>query len=93
VGPVWAGGNHGEPELLAACYRACYRLAHEHELGTMAFPAISCGVYGYPTAQAVRIAAAVSLNCVTEHPGFSKIIFACFNRAALDLYQSELDKL
>jgi len=56
VGPVWRGGNHNEPELLCNAYRNSLRLAHEHDLRTVAFPAISCGVYGYPVEDAARIA-------------------------------------
>lgn len=58
VGPVWRGGNHGEAGLLAACYRASLDLAQQHQLGSLAFPAISCGVYGYPAAAASQIAVA-----------------------------------
>lgn len=60
VGPVWRGGAHGEPEALAACYLNSLRLAAEHGVRTIAFPAISCGVYGYPIEAAARIAVA---NC------------------------------
>ena len=56
VGPVWRDGTHGEPELLASCYRNSLRLAAEHEIHSIAFPAISCGVYGYPIEQAAEIA-------------------------------------
>ena len=93
VGPVWNGGKRGEPELLALCYQESLKLALEHELRTIAFPAISCGVYGYPLEEAVRIAVRVSWECVNKHPEFEKIIFACFDRVALDLYQAELDNL
>jgi O-acetyl-ADP-ribose deacetylase len=55
VGPVWHGGTQGEPELLASCYKACFGLAAKHHLRSLAFPAISCGVYGYPIDQAVEI--------------------------------------
>src|SRR6266487_4073889 len=56
VGPVWDGGQSGEPELLASCYRACFELARANAVKTLAFPAISCGVYGYPIPEAARIA-------------------------------------
>src|SRR5208337_3752577 len=56
VGPVWNGGDNNEPELLAGCYRSCFALAREHSLRTLAFPAISCGIYHYPIEQAVEIA-------------------------------------
>lgn len=58
VGPVWEGGGEDEAELLASCYFACLELAVEHRLASLAFPAISCGVYGYPADEAVRIAVA-----------------------------------
>jgi O-acetyl-ADP-ribose deacetylase (regulator of RNase III) len=63
VGPVYRGGNHGEAELLASCYRTCLNLAEEHAVQTIAFPSISTGVYGYPVSEAARIA----LKEVTEH--------------------------
>jgi O-acetyl-ADP-ribose deacetylase (regulator of RNase III) len=56
VGPVWDGGGYGEPDLLASCYRACFELARASAVKTIAFPAISCGVYGYPIPEAAKIA-------------------------------------
>lgn len=56
VGPVWFGGGHGEPALLASAHRSCIELADEHGLRSIAFPAISCGIFGYPVAEAARIA-------------------------------------
>ena len=93
VGPVWNGGTHGEPELLASCYRSSLKLALDHRLKTIAFPAISCGVYGYPLEKAVAIAVRETSGFVNEHPGFEKIIFACFDRVMLDLYRQELARL
>jgi O-acetyl-ADP-ribose deacetylase (regulator of RNase III) len=80
VGPVWNGGKHKEPELLASCYRTTLALAHAHQLKTVAFPAISCGVYGYPLEQAATIAVRETSGFLDAHPEFEKIIFACFDR-------------
>jgi len=90
VGPVWNGGKRGEPALLASCYRTSLKLALEHELKTIAFPAISCGVYGYPLEQAVAIAVRECAEFVAQHGNIEKIIFACFDRATLDAYRTEL---
>ncbi len=93
VGPVWRGGHHGEPELLASCYRTSLALALEHGVKTIAFPAISCGAYGYPLEAAVRIAVRECANFLKASPGLEKITFACFDRAMLDLYRAELGRL
>lgn len=93
VGPVWNGGKRGEPELLASCYRNSLKLAHEYELKTIAFPAISCGVYGYPLDEAVKIAVRESAEFVLQHVFIEKIMFACFDHATLDAYRTELDRL
>jgi O-acetyl-ADP-ribose deacetylase (regulator of RNase III) len=93
VGPVWNGGKHKEPELLASCYRTTLALAHAHQLKTVAFPAISCGVYGYPLKQAVTIAVRETSGFLDAHPEFEKIIFACFDRATLDVYAAALASL
>lgn len=83
VGPVWRGGTSGEPELLARCYRSVYALAAERRLKSLAFPAISTGVYGYPLAAATRIALVETRKQVV----FSKIVFACFGDDALKTYR------
>lgn len=93
VGPVWNGGKRGEPELLAACYRTSLRLALEHDVRTIAFPAISCGVYGYPLDKAVKIAVRETSGFLDERPDLEKIIFACFDQGTLDAYLTELDRL
>jgi len=87
VGPVWQGGAHGEPELLAACYQNCLRLAAEHALRHIAFPAISCGVYGYPPAQAAAIAVQ---TCRAHATPDMQITFACFDAKMLSLYHQQL---
>lgn len=86
VGPVWHGGGKGEPELLAACYRNALSLAAELALNSIAFPAISCGVYRYPPEQAVSIA---TQTC-RAHAGNICVTFVCFDDAMLQLYQEQL---
>jgi O-acetyl-ADP-ribose deacetylase (regulator of RNase III) len=93
VGPVWSGGKRGEPELLASCYRESLKLAADNRLKTIAFPAISCGAYGYPLEQAVKIAVRESMNFAAGHPLPELIIFACFDGAALEAYEAELSRL
>jgi O-acetyl-ADP-ribose deacetylase (regulator of RNase III) len=93
VGPVWHGGNHREAELLASCYVSSLRLATEHRLKTIAFPAISCGVYGYPLEDAVKIAVRECADFLAAEAALEKIIFACFDRQMLELYRAELDRL
>jgi O-acetyl-ADP-ribose deacetylase (regulator of RNase III) len=93
VGPVWNGGKHREPELLASCYRMSLGLAHEHGLKTIAFPAISCGVYGYPLDQAVTIAVRATSDFLGAHQTIEEIIFACFDAPTLALYNAELARL
>jgi O-acetyl-ADP-ribose deacetylase (regulator of RNase III) len=93
VGPVWNGGQYGEPGLLASCYRSSLVLACAHNLKTIAFPAISCGVYGYPRAQAVTIAVRTAFDFPAAHATIEKIIFACFDAHMLALYNAELARL
>ena len=93
VGPVWNGGRRGEPELLASCYRESLKLAREHAVRSIAFPAISCGVYGYPLAAAVKIAVGECAAFITGGAPPQQIIFACFDEAMLKLYNAELAKL
>jgi len=93
VGPVWNGGTRGEPALLASCYRASLKLALEHKLKTIAFPAISCGVYGYPLEQAVVIAVRECAEFVAQHALIEQVVFACFDHDTLEAYRAEIDRL
>jgi O-acetyl-ADP-ribose deacetylase (regulator of RNase III) len=93
VGPVWHGGQRREPELLASCYRTSLALAVEHGIKTIAFPAISCGAYGYPLADAVTIAVRECANALTAKRTLEKIVFACFDQKMLELYRTEISRL
>ena len=87
VGPVWHGGGHGEAELLAACYTNSLALAAEHGLATLAFPAISTGVYGYPVADAATVAAETVRGFLTDRPGsVTDVTFVCFGPAATEAF-------
>ena len=92
VGPVWHGGGHGEAELLAGCYRNVLALAHEKGLRSLAFPAISCGVYGYPVVEATAIAAATVRGVLARTPAIEEIVFACFGDAIFSAYETELGR-
>jgi len=79
VGPVWQGGGSNEAELLASCYRKSILLAEEKGLKSIAFPAISCGIYGYPIDQAATIAIEATLNTLHQCENVEEVIFACFS--------------
>ena len=93
VGPIWRGGGHGEPALLASAYRSSIRLAEERGLQSIAFPSISTGAYGYPIDDAARIA----LGSVVEHlrrgSGLREVRFVLFSPAALAAYEAALEEL
>jgi O-acetyl-ADP-ribose deacetylase (regulator of RNase III) len=79
VGPVWSGGTRGEPEILADCYRNSLRLAIENGIQTIAFPAISCGVYRYPIADATRIAVDTTNEFLRDDDSITAVTFAVFS--------------
>lgn len=90
VGPVWHGGAQGESELLASCYRSSLALATEHSVGSIAFPAISTGVYGYPKKSATAVAVE-SVNAFLEAGrGPAKVIFCCYSAEDYATYQRVL---
>lgn len=93
VGPVWQGGQHREPLLLRSCYRRCFAVAAENHIATIAFPAISCGVYGYPLAQATAIAVGEALLALRQYPHLERVIFCCFSGEAVRSYTDTLTRL
>jgi O-acetyl-ADP-ribose deacetylase (regulator of RNase III) len=92
VGPVWHGGTHGEPELLASCYRRSIEVAAENGIRTLAFPGISTGVYGYPVERAAPIAVATVEESLRTHPDVEDVIFCCHSAADLAIYRRLLGK-
>ena len=87
VGPVWNGGVRGEPDLLASCYTSSLDLAVEHDIKTIAFPAISCGIYGYPIEEAARIAVNETIKFLAKDNTIERVIFTCFGD---DVYHAYL---
>jgi O-acetyl-ADP-ribose deacetylase (regulator of RNase III) len=89
VGPVWHGGRSGEPELLASCYRRSLELALSHRLKSIAFPAISCGAYGYPLEEAIPIASGTVRGFV-RLDALDRVLFACAQQDVLAAYERVL---
>jgi O-acetyl-ADP-ribose deacetylase (regulator of RNase III) len=87
VGPVWQGGARGEPELLSNAYRSALAIARDYECHSIAFPAISTGVYGYPAAAATQIAVDTCRAFAVDAGSVETVFFACFSRQILDLYR------
>jgi O-acetyl-ADP-ribose deacetylase len=90
VGPVWQGGGYGEDDLLANCYRSSLALAVRHSIRTIAFPAISTGVYGFPAARAARIAVAEVRRFLAQDATLEKVILVCYDRRAYDVLHAAL---
>jgi O-acetyl-ADP-ribose deacetylase (regulator of RNase III) len=89
VGPVW-GENRGAPELLASCYRSSFELARGINAKTMAFPAISCGVYGYPIPDAARIAVREARDALAKSDEIQRVLFVCFTDEVMAAYEGAL---
>ncbi len=90
VGPRYRDGAHGEPELLASCYAESLKLAVANSVRSIAFPAISCGIYGYPIPDAALIAVRTVAEFAARDGSIEQVIFACFGKEVLDAYQTAL---
>ena len=93
VGPRWRGGDHGEAELLASCYRRAMEIAAEKGLTSIAFPAISTGIYGYPHEEAARIAVHNVKRSLERCPKLELVVFCCFSKSDLAIYNTLLEHL
>jgi O-acetyl-ADP-ribose deacetylase (regulator of RNase III) len=93
VGPVWHGGDAGEDDLLAGCYRRAMDLALEHGMGSIAFPAISTGVYRFPMDRAARIAIRTVADMLADAPGIDQAVFACFGPESVSAHQAAFGEL
>ena len=90
VGPVWRGGSKGEPQLLAACYESALKLALKNNVKSIAFPAISCGIYGYPIGQSATIAIKETANFLELNNTIEEVYFTCFDDSVFEAYHQAL---
>jgi O-acetyl-ADP-ribose deacetylase (regulator of RNase III) len=93
VGPVWNGGGRGEDDLLASCYRAALDLAADNRLGSIAFPAISTGIYAFPPDRAARIAVGTVVAEISAAPRIERVVFCCFSQVSADHHVAALADL
>ena len=93
VGPVWCGGTHREDELLARCYRSCFALAVQHGIRTIAFPAISTGIYGFPLERAAHIAVTETTHFLAEHAEIEEVRFVCHGPETYRVYLTTIDEM
>ena len=92
VGPVWQGGDADEDDLLAGCYRSCFQLAREHSILSIAFPAISTGVYGFPKQRAAQIAIRETLRELADNVKLERVLLVCFNEETRIAYENALQE-
>jgi O-acetyl-ADP-ribose deacetylase (regulator of RNase III) len=92
VGPVWRGGQHGEDDLLASCYRSCFALAVKHGIRTIAFPSISTGAYGFPMDRATQIALRETKSFLEEDSTVERVLLVCFGRNAFETHAKAVQK-
>ena len=93
VGPVWSGGQHDEPALLESAYRRCFEVAHDRGITSIAFPAVSAGVYGYPMREAAVIALSSAVAAITAYPELERVIFVQFSEEAQKIYKDAAARL
>jgi O-acetyl-ADP-ribose deacetylase len=92
VGPVWSGGQHGEAELLASCYRRSLEIAMANAVASVAFPSISTGIYGYPIELAARVAVSTVRGSLQQFTAIREVIFCCFSHGDLAVYEKWLNE-
>ena len=93
VGPVWTGGDRGEPDLLKSCYQSVFVIARQNGIRSLAFPAISCGVYRFPVERAVKIAVGETVAELVSSDAIQKVVFACFGDEIFRAYQRAVDAI
>ena len=93
VGPVWFGGRNDEPALLESCYRESMQLAKAYEIKSIAFPAISCGIYQYPVEQGAGVALRTISDCLLNNTRLESIFLVCFGDVVLNAYNKQFQQL